>query len=136
MKSLLNRIFTLINNYAAPIVLVCILLCLGIVFEKIVLLPFMLLFVILILVLLISVAGLQKSFSTNTAYLLFFILGAMLFANSNTIANDHIVKVPFVFDQEVFVDGVVIDDPKESEKRTSFSLKTDNVYFKKDAPIK
>ena len=120
---------------AAPIVLVCLLLSAGIVFEKVFVWPFLLLFALLILILLINVSFLQKDFSTNTIYLLFFILGAMLVANANTLANNHIINTPFVFSQEVLVDGVVIDDPKESKKRTSFTLKAENVYFKKDLPI-
>ncbi len=136
MKSFLNKIFTKINDSTAPIVLVVILLCLGIIFEKVFALPFLLLCALLILVLLISVIFLQKSLSSNTVYLLFFILGAMLVVNSNTLANNHIVKVPFVFEQEVLVDGVVIDDPRVTKKRMSFSLKVDKLYFKQDIPIK
>ena len=111
----------------SPLIGICIFFIIGILFANLINLSFVFIYIFTIIFFIISLLFLKFNFKFNLfIFISFFLLGICLFKNSTILPPNHIQKFITYKSKEVFLRGIVNDDPaiKETDygKKTSFVL--------------
>ena len=116
-----------------PALYILIPFCAGIFFSRIYNTPFLLPAIIGIAFLTISIILSKRSFASHLfLYAAVFLVGAACYSHSSNLAPDHIANFVTNEPKQVFVKGVVVDDPLTSEtvfgqKKTTFTVSIDSL---------
>lgn len=106
-----------------PLVFICMFFIFGILIVNCVNLPFLILFILLILSLITSIIFLRNSFLFPFFLALTSIfLGACLLTNANTLSKDHIERLTPYKGKQVTLKGVIIDEPTQKKHKVTFIL--------------
>lgn len=111
----------------------CIFFCLGIAFVNAFRISFFLLFALAATFLSLSLIFWRRNLKFNIFILLFaFFLGASMLKNAYLLPKCHIAKFIPYHSQLVSLKGVVISDPIKAKARTTFVLKSEELYIGKN----
>ncbi len=106
-----------------PLVFICLFLILGILAANYVSLPFLIVFILLILSLGTTIIFLRHNFLFPFFLALTSIfLGACLLTNANILSKDHIGRFTPYKGKQVMLKGVIIDEPAQKKYKQSFTL--------------
>jgi competence protein ComEC len=111
-----------------PLVGLCIAFCLGIISATSFKIPFLILYLLILLPLISSIIFLKQNTKFNILILcVSFFLGATVLKNSQILPNCHIAKlIPYKSDS-VFLIGVIDNDPIYQGEKVSFILKAEKL---------
>lgn len=101
--------------------------CLGICLENWWHVPFLFLYVSAVIFAVLSLLTLKKEHSDLLLLVLGFILGALLFRNVQTLPGNHVAKYTSHKSRDVFIEGVVAEEPSNFGGNIKFVLEAQRI---------